>query len=539
MSEVTAQPDSTRKIYPILGILGVLLGALIATFLGRLLSVGAGDLRGALHLDFDDASWITTSYNMGLMFIGPFSVFVGGLLGPRRVLLACAAAFTILIFFLPFVATNFALLIALLAVAGLTAGTFYPLTLSFILRSLPKQYLLYGIAAYAVDAVFTTHIAHSYESWVMIHLSWRWLFWTSVVLTVPMMLLINFGMAQQPLPQPKPGQPRPSWVGFFYFSAGLALLYGALDQGERLDWWRSGTFVAMVATGSFLVIACAVRRFLQPNPLVKLPFLRRKNTMLLAVVLFFFRFLLLATVVVLPSYLTSVQGYSAEQVGPVLLWLAIPQFLAGLLAVYLLERVDARILLAFGLALCGVGCVMNATLSPDWAGSSFRMTQLLLALGEGFVLNGLLGSIVLDLLNSQSLDKGLEVLTFAGFMQTVRLLGGELGTSFMLFFLPHREQFHSNMLGLGIQSGSTAAYERLQGLNAGMQAQATTPDVAMARAAELLGLTVRRQAFTLAISDCFFLIALACVVCLFVVACIGSLNIQYKHVLAALKAQRT
>jgi DHA2 family multidrug resistance protein len=155
------------------------------------------------------------------------------------------------------------------------------------------------------------------------------------------------------------------------------------------------------------------------------------------------------------------------------------------------------------------------------------------------MLNGVIGSIILDVVNSASLDKGPELLTFAGFFQTVRLMGGEIGTSFMLFFLPRREQFHSNLLGLQVQAGSVATSERFHALTMGMQAQATNPDTALARASELLALTVRKQAFTLAIADCFLLIAVACVVCLVVVACIGPLNIQYKHVLAAIKAQRT
>src|SRR5215467_12994323 len=71
-----------------IGTLGVFLGAGIGTLFGRLLSVGLPDLRGALGLGFDEASWIPTSYNMALMFMGPFSVYLGGLLGVRRVLLA-------------------------------------------------------------------------------------------------------------------------------------------------------------------------------------------------------------------------------------------------------------------------------------------------------------------------------------------------------------------------------------------------------------------------------------------------------------------
>src|SRR6201986_214552 len=113
----------TITTHPLLGVAGVLLGALIATCTGRLMSVGLADIRGALHLGVDEGSWINTTFNPSMMFIGPFSVYLGGLLGARRVLLACAFAFTIICLFLPF-APNLPVLLILLVLAGLTAGTF-------------------------------------------------------------------------------------------------------------------------------------------------------------------------------------------------------------------------------------------------------------------------------------------------------------------------------------------------------------------------------------------------------------------------------
>ena len=56
---------------PLLGILGVIMGAGIVTLTGRMLTLGLADLKGHLGIGFDDGSWISTSYNVGLMFIGP------------------------------------------------------------------------------------------------------------------------------------------------------------------------------------------------------------------------------------------------------------------------------------------------------------------------------------------------------------------------------------------------------------------------------------------------------------------------------------
>src|SRR5262250_789183 len=88
---------------PVLGILGVLLGAGIVTIAGRLLSLGLADLKGNVGIGFDDGAWIGSAFNVSLMFIGPFTVYLGALLGPRRVLLVGASVFSIVSAFLPFV----------------------------------------------------------------------------------------------------------------------------------------------------------------------------------------------------------------------------------------------------------------------------------------------------------------------------------------------------------------------------------------------------------------------------------------------------
>jgi DHA2 family multidrug resistance protein len=199
------------------------------------MSVGLADIRGALHLGVDEAAWINTSFNASMMFIGPFSVYLGGLLGSRRVLLVCAWIFTAVSCLIP-LCHSLGVVIALLILAGLSAGTFYPLTLSFVLRNLPMRYVLLGIAMYAIDIIFTTDMAQALESFFIEYLSWRWIFWNGTVLTPLMIALIYFGIPRQPLPKPKPGQPAPSWRGFLYASLGAALLYIAPDQGQRLDW---------------------------------------------------------------------------------------------------------------------------------------------------------------------------------------------------------------------------------------------------------------------------------------------------------------
>ena len=98
--------------------------------------MGLPDLKGRVGISYDAGAWLDSAFNASLMFIGPFTVYLGGLIGTRRILLFSASVFTITCAFLPLI-HSYSLLVAALIVAGLSSGTFYPLTLTFALRAIP------------------------------------------------------------------------------------------------------------------------------------------------------------------------------------------------------------------------------------------------------------------------------------------------------------------------------------------------------------------------------------------------------------------
>ena len=499
-SSPAAPPRSSTN--PYVGILGVFLGAGIATLNARLVSVGLPDLRGATGFGFDEASWIPTALNMATMFSGVFIVFLNAFWGPRRILLPAAAIFTVTSLLLPF-APGYSGMLALNVIAGLASGTFYSLTMTFVLTALPKRLIIFGIAAYAADIVFVSNIASALQGWYSEHLSWHWIFWNAAIFTPLMMICIYFGIPRRSIP----AEPKPSWRGFTYFSLGLALLYGALDQGERLDWLHSGVVVAMFAAGMFLVLAAGVRRMLQPNPIVKLGFLKTRNIIILALSIFMFKFAHLSTIILVPGFLGNIQRYRALQTGHALAWLALPMFVVVWLVAALIIHTDARLILAVGLTAASVGCWICAHLDSSWAGTSFEIVELLLAAGFGCTYVGLVGSIVLEGLEAGALTSMANAATFSGFMHFIRIFGGQIGSAVMNRVISVREKFHSNMLGLHVQAGNWLTDERLRMLSGGLLPGSTGPDESHARAVALLSQQVRAQAYTLAYSDGFILIA--------------------------------
>lgn len=476
---------------PYVGILAVLLGALVATLNGRLVSVGLADIRGAMGAGVDEASWLPTALNMGTMFIGVFAVFLGSVYGIRKVLLASGVLFTLVSVLLAYTEWLPAALLLQL-VAGIASGAFYPLTLTFVLRNLPPKLVIFGIAAYALDIIATSNLAALIEGWFVNHLSWRWIFFTPALATPVVLLCVYFGIPKQ-LDDSR--EEKPSWRGFLYMSLGLALVYGALDQGERLDWLNSGIVCGMLASGALLMTAAIVRRWRQPHPMVNLPLLNSRSVAILGSGVFLIRLSLLAPLMVIPAFLAVLGGYKPLETGKALAWIAAPQFVLVWVFAIVAVFVPPRLVMAGGYTLIAFACAMAARVDSTWSGDSFFVAELVMAVGIAAAFVGLIVSLVVLAFEMGAVASVTSAATFSGCMHTIRLLGGQIGASLLAHFITTREHFHSNVLGQFVDAGSWLTVERLAVLSSSSHAVLLT------------GAQVRAQAYTLAYADAFRLIA--------------------------------
>jgi DHA2 family multidrug resistance protein len=286
-------------------------------------------------------------------------------------------------------------------------------------------------------------------------------------------------------------------------------------------------FNALFFGGLFLLVVATVGRLRGPNPLVDMPYLRQWNTLLLGIGLFLFRFSLVATIILIPQSL-GIHGFEADQIGPAVLWSAIPllllAFVAGLL---LLSGLDSRLLMASGFVFIAAACYLNAQLTSAWSAPNYYRTELLMGLGQSFAFIGLVATIILQGIFSGGLSKPQWILTFSAFFHVVRLFGGELGAVFMGHFVAQREKLHSNLLGLHVQSGNWITDGNIRALTAGVYAKSAGLPAAAGRAVEIMGGRLRLQAYTLSIIDGFYLVAWASVVALLLTAMLRESPLSY------------
>ncbi|HEY1857778.1 MFS transporter [Acidocella sp.] len=494
MSEIVAPPPAPpgEQAIPWLGLTAVLLGTFMSTLTGRLSTFGLTDVRGALHAGFDEGAWITTAFTVAQMLITPIAVWIGSIYGPRRILIVAALEFAFASFLLPF-SQNLTTFLALQFLAGLGSGCFIPLTLSFILRNMPPRLWAYGVALYALNLELSLNISASVEGWYVDNLTWHWIFWQNVPLALGMAACLFWGVRSLPPP------PRIHTDGYGLMSCGLglALIYAALDQGNRLDWGSSGLIWGLTLAGIIMIVSFVVHGRTTPDAWLDFKVATAWPLPLLLLMIAILRLTILSTSYLIPYYLGGVRGFRALQVGDTLIWIAAPQLIICPLAAFMLRRSDPRITASLGLCLVGLACMAVAyTLTPSWGSDQFLPSQLMQAVGQSFALSGIVFTGVLNL-------KPQDALSFGAMLQIARLFGGEAGTSFITTMSRIREQRASNLIGLHLQIGSQDVQQRLAIYGRVLARSSHQPQAAPV----ILGNLVRTMATTQATIDCFVAVA--------------------------------
>jgi DHA2 family multidrug resistance protein len=487
-----------------------LIGAFIANFHSRIFSIGLPDLRGALSLGFDEGAWLVTSTMAAQIFIAPAVVWLATVFGIRRLLIGPGLAYALVSLLIP-LARDYGVLVALSVCHGLLLGVFVPATLMIIFRNLPMRWWLVVIAIYCVRVGFTLNFGVWAVGFYTDRLGWEWLYWQDIVLAAAMAALAHLGTPHEPVNRPLLANA--DWGGMLMFGAGLAMIYAGLDQGNRLDWFGSGTVTSLLISGALLLVAFFVNEALVRDPWASASVLFSRNIGLAIVLLSLFSFTNLSSGSLVPNFLTTIARLRPEQIGSLFVICAIaPMVLLFPLVIYLLARVDVRTVIIAGFAAFAAASLLGTTATHDWSRVNFVSVLLLQSVGQTFTL---LSLIIFVLGNSNPA----RATTFAAYLQVVRLGSAEIGSALIATWVRVREQTHSNLLGRYVESGAADVANVVDQLAARVADHGAS--LAQGRALGVLAGLVQREANVLAYIDAFSLTFAAAVIALVVVALLG------------------
>ncbi|PSB29535.1 EmrB/QacA family drug resistance transporter [Stenomitos frigidus ULC18] len=476
-----------------------MLGAFMAVLDIQITNASLKDIQAALGATLEEGSWISTSYLVAEIVVIPLTGWLSQVFSTRRYLLVNA---TLFVFFSVCCAWAWDLpsMIVFRAFQGFTGGILIPMAFTVLLTMLPPSKQSTGLAMFAVTAVFAPSIGPTLGGWLTETFSWHYVFYLNVIPGALLIAAVWYAIDAKPmkLEMLKQGD----WFGIAAMAIGLGSLQVVLEEGSRKDWFGSQLIVRLTAIAVIFLAIFFLIELTRKKPFINLRLMKQRNFGLASIVNISLGLGLYGSVYIMPLYLSQIQGYNAMQIGEVLMWVGIPQLFLIPFVPKLMQRFDARLIIAVGVSLFAVSCFMNSTLTNLTAIDQLRWSQLVRAIGQPLIM------VPLSSVATAGLPKE-QAGSASGLFNMMRNLGGSLGIAAIATLLTQREQFHSNRLGEAVSIYSPATQERMDQMTQYFTSKGADLVTAQQQAMGAIANTVRREAYVMAYNDCFYFIACA------------------------------
>ncbi|MER8873128.1 MFS transporter [Mesorhizobium sp. M0814] len=473
-----------------------LAGSLLIGLSAQLPSANVADIQGGLFSTPDETSWILTVYTMasfaGIVTSGPFIRF----LSIGRYLTVSATTFMITALACA-TAPDIRVMIALRTLQGFVAGGFGPAAFVVVFMVTGGPRLPFGVTLLAFVLLFPGSMGPVIAGFAEDSLGWQMLFLIQAGFGATLALSAWAWVPRQN--DPDWSALKTDWIAVILLSLALATMMLVLSQGTRRFWFENeiilwSTAVSLAAWAGFLFLM----RF-SPVPIISPRLIASRKLGIPIALNLVFRVGLVVTAYLVPQFLAVVQGYRPVELAELFLWAAIPQLLALPLVWWLMHRLDMRVVMALGLALCAIGTAFVVGGTALVAAEQLRATLVIFAIGQ---LLFLAPALVVGATSLKPADLPTASLAF-----NIATLGGTtLGVGLVSHFVTEREKFHSNVITENVSLYNALNADRLATLAGAFANRLVDDNSTTARAAALLASIARREAWVLAFNDGFLLV---------------------------------
>jgi DHA2 family multidrug resistance protein len=488
-------PGSTRAW---IGTLGGMLGAFMAVLDIQITNSSIRDISGAIGATLDESSWISIAYLVPEIIVIPLTAWIASILGLRRYLMITSVLFLVFSA-LCGQAWSLGSMIVFRTGQGFFGGALIPLGFTTVLQMLPPAKHATGFALFGLSAMFAPSIGPSIGGWLTDNWGWQWNFYLNLLLGPFLLGAVWYGFPPAPVRWEKLRE-ADGW-GIGLMSLGLGSLTTFLEEGTRDDWFGSAFITRLAVIAAVALPLFVVWQLRAKNPVTDLRLFAVRNFGLGSIINVVLGGALYGSIFLLPLYLGSVQGYAASDIGATLIWGGIPQLFIIPLLPWFMKRFDTRWLIAYGLLMFGASCLLNTSLSADFAHDQLRWSLLIRALGQPFILVPVAALATAGLPASRTAAA-------SGLFNMMRNLGGSIGIALLSALLTIRERFHSNRLGEAVNPYNPLTQERLRALTQNFIAAGSDTYTAGQQAIAALDAVVRREATLMAFNDCFYVLGL-------------------------------
>jgi MFS transporter, DHA2 family, multidrug resistance protein len=485
----------------------------IATFMEALDSsianVALPHIAGNLSATNDEATWVLTSYLVSNGIILPLGAWLSEVMGRKRFYMTCVALFT-LCSFLCGIAPSLGMLIVFRVLQGAGGGGLQPSEQAILADTFPPARLGMAFAVYGMAVVLAPSIGPTLGGWITDNYSWRWIFFINVPIGLVSLLLTNHLVQDPPYLKEKMEEQRRShrqlrvdYIGIGLIALGIGCLQVVLDKGQEDDWFASHFIVVLSAISLTSIVALIIWELRQRSPVIELRLLRNLNFAAASLMMFVLGVALYAATALLPLFMQSLAGYTAELAGLVLSPGGLVLILTMPVVGQLSSRVQARWLAAIGFLITGLALWHMTRLDLDASFSTYTFDYVYQRLGVAFMFIPINTLAYLD----APLGTNNQI---SSMINLFRNVGASVGISMVATLTQRRAQIHQDTFSMHVSTSNPAFYDQLSGLtdhlfHAGM----STAD-ASRQALGRIYLTVQTQASTEAYLDTLKLLAIIC-----------------------------
>jgi DHA2 family multidrug resistance protein len=465
-------------------------------------NVSLPHIAGSLSAGQDESTWVLTSYLVSNAIVLPLSGWLSSIVGRKNFYMGCVALFTISSF-LCGLAPNLTTLIICRVLQGAGGGGLQPSEQAILADTFPPAKRGMAFAVYGIAVVSAPAIGPTLGGWITDNFTWRWIFFINIPVGI-ISLLLTSRLIQDPpyLRRRKLSETKIDYVGLGFVALGLGTLQVVLDKGQRDDWFSSHFILTLSLIAAASLIFVIFWEWTHKDPIIDLHLFRDRTFAVSNLLMFMLGFALLGSTLLLPLFMQTLLGYTAERSGLALMPGGFTIMLLLPLVGFLLSRYSPRWLLIFGLVVLSGSLFHMAgfDLSIDFrTAATARVFQ---AVGMAFLFvpinTAAYAFLPRDKNNAAS-----------GLMNLARNMGGSVGISLVTTMLDRRSQVHLHDLSRNLSAANPTFRSMLQGATQTMQAHGASAAFATQKAYALIEGTVQRQATMLAYIDNFRLLGLA------------------------------
>jgi DHA2 family multidrug resistance protein len=501
MAAITAPttPPQSASLRDWIAVLGGVLGAFMAILDIQITNSSLKDIQGSLAASLDEGSWISTGYLIAEIIVIPLTGWLSQVFS-LRLYLAGSAILFVGFSILCGTSTTLTEMILFRVGQGISGGALIPTAFTIVMLKLPVRQRPIGLALFSISATFAPGIGPTIGGWLTDTYSWHYIFYINIVPGLAMFAMILYGLDKQKVRLDKLWSG--DWFGILAMATGLGALEVVLEEGTRKDWFGSKLITECAVVAGVGLGLAVIIELVRKEPFIDLRLLANRSRLSAYFCGLTVGIGLYGSVYLLPVYLGQIQGYNALQIGEVLMWLGLPQLLILPFVPLLMQRIDHRLLIGFGFTMFALSSFMNAYMSPDTGGDQLRLAMLVRAIGQPFIFPPLTSAAAAGLPPS-------KIPNSSSLFNMMRNLGGSVGIALLATFTTIREHYHFSVISEHLSRNNTLLQGRVADMSRGLMTSVPSGDLAEMKAIASIANTVRRNAFVMAYSDCFFIIGAA------------------------------